>query len=202
MAQVSGLTVEKITTLLNDMVVSVRVDEAGQFLYTTKGGLERVGGPVVSPSLAVDKAWPVGSIFTHTSPTNPGTLLGVGTWSRYGQGRVLVGQDDESPEFVGSGNTGGSKTNLLTITNLPAHTHTVPAHSHSFVVSYSREYVMPGGNGGARMAKKVWASTSGEVDSVGATATAGSGVTSSSGQGSPVSNLQPYIVVYMWRRTA
>jgi hypothetical protein len=38
--------------------------------------------------------FPVGSIYTNaTNATNPGTLLGFGTWTAFGAGRVAVGFD-------------------------------------------------------------------------------------------------------------
>jgi len=35
--------------------------------------------------------FPIGSIYTATVSTNPNTLLGFGTWSAYGAGRVMIG---------------------------------------------------------------------------------------------------------------
>ena len=35
--------------------------------------------------------FPIGSLYTATVSTNPNTLLGFGTWSAYGAGRVLIG---------------------------------------------------------------------------------------------------------------
>lgn len=79
---------------------------------------------------------PIGFLFHCAIPTNPNTLLGYGTWSRYGQGRMLVSQTSSDPDFASAGLTGGTKT-----TQLPAHTHTVSiassstAHGHSMGTS-------------------------------------------------------------------
>ena len=43
---------------------------------------------------ALQALYPVGSIYTNASvSTNPGTLLGFGTWTAFGAGRVMVGFD-------------------------------------------------------------------------------------------------------------
>lgn len=40
---------------------------------------------------ALQLLYPVGSIYTATVATNPGTLFGFGTWTAFGAGRVLIG---------------------------------------------------------------------------------------------------------------
>ena len=68
-------------------------------------------------------AYPVGSIYTSISSTNPATLLGVGTWVAFGAGRTLVGFDSTQTEFDTVEEVGGSKTHTLTESELPSHTH-------------------------------------------------------------------------------
>ena len=64
--------------------------------------------------------FPVGSIYTNSSvATNPGTLLGFGTWSAFGAGRVMVGFDSGNALFDTAEETGGS-ANAITV----SHTHT------------------------------------------------------------------------------
>ena len=119
--------------------------------------------------------YPVGSIYFNAAvATNPATLLGFGTWAAYGGGRVMVGVHS-SGTFDGLNETGGFETHALSIAELAAHTHTItPA---------------PTGTGGA-------------TGSSGERITAGTHTTSSTGSGAAHNNLQPYITVYMWKRTA
>ena len=136
------------------------------------------GSPVtkkITLANVIKLIYPVGSIFISTSSTNPGTYLG-GTWSAFGAGKTLVGLDSGDGDFDTAEETGGSKTHTLTVDEMPAHKHTVN-------VSAS----------GALMCYKAGESANGiAIDSrVGST-----------GGGSAHSIVQPYIVTYMFKRTA
>ncbi len=64
---------------------------------------------------ALGVAFPVGAIFVTVDPTNPNTTLGYGTWTQFGQGRVLVGLNPSDPDFDVVEETGGSKTQTFTV---------------------------------------------------------------------------------------
>ena len=79
---------------------------------------------------AIALLYPVGSIYTNASvSTNPATLLGFGTWTAFGAGRVMVGFDAGNALFDTAEETGGSAD-----ATLPTHTHTAtvtdPGHVH------------------------------------------------------------------------
>lgn len=61
----------------------------------------------------LDRIQPVGSLYFSTSKTSPASLFG-GTWERYAQGRVMVSASDTDTDFT-VGKTGGSKTHELRI---------------------------------------------------------------------------------------
>jgi microcystin-dependent protein len=126
-----------------------------------------------APIRAID-AWPIGSVFTSIVATSPATLLGGGTWAAFGAGRVLVGRDSGDTDFDVAEETGGAKTITLDATQIPPHSH-----------SFRR------GNGG------------GGTDSAVDGNSANSMITDTDGGGGlSHSNVQPYIVVYFWKRTA
>ena len=136
--------------------------------------LKLTGGDKGLRTHMLETIYPVGSIYINAGvATNPGTLLGFGTWTAFGTGRTIVGVDSSDTDFDTVRETGGSKTHTLTVAELPAHTHTAQGE---------------GGAGGSGVAGN--ANSSATYD------------TGSTGGGGAHNNLQPYITAYMWRRTA
>jgi len=132
----------------------------------------------VTTAIIVNAIYPVGSIYVNaTNATNPGTLLGVGTWVAFGSGRVMVGLDSGDTDFDTAEETGGSKTHTLTVDEMPAHTH-----------DYTR--FSP---------QSPYTQTNSLVDASGSYQ---SNTTESTGGGQAHNNVQPYVVVHMWKRTA
>ena len=126
----------------------------------------------------LDAIYPVGSLYISTASANPSTALG-GTWVSFGQGKVLAGFDDAGTpdtDFDTGGETGGRKDSVL-----PEHTHGV---THTTVTEK-----VTGSFDGNSTHSNLNASASTET-----TTTAGVALTGNE-------NLQPYIVVYMWKRT-
>lgn len=134
-------------------------------------------------------AYPVGSVYMNASDsTNPATLLGFGTWTSVGTGRMLVGYSSGDPLFGTVGNTGGSR-DAITV----SHTHTITDPGHLHQVPYAGGYGsgMPAGTappGPAGYHQTVSNTTGISVNSAGSSGTN--------------ANLPPYLVVYMWQRTA
>jgi len=119
--------------------------------------------------------WPIGSIYTSVTSANPSTLFG-GNWEAFGAGRVLIGLDSADTDFDAAEETGGAKTHTLTTAEMPSHTHTFTAFQ---TISGSNNRT----GGGALSASA-------------------SSTTASTGGGGAHNNVQPYIVVYMFKRIA
>ena len=149
--------------------------------------------------------YPVGSIYTNaTNSTNPGTLLGFGTWSAFGAGRVAVGFDGSNSLFNAAEKTGGNYDGSLL-----AHTHgfsgsTASAGSHTHTLNVNSiyrasdccSYFFPQTNGSANSTPLNAISTAGDHTHT------FSGTTASTGTAGTNTNVQPFITVYMWKRTA
>ena len=68
---------------------------------TATGNINTTGGQLqLNGTNFFDKIYPVGSIYINaTNSTNPGTLLGFGTWAAFGAGKVPVGIDSSDSDF-------------------------------------------------------------------------------------------------------
>ena len=142
--------------------------------------------------------YPVGSIYTNaTVATNPGTLLGFGTWTAFGAGRVAVGFDAGNALFDTAEETGGSAD-----ATLPTHTHTAtstvtdPGHLHLYGNTGSGIGNAGGGNASVITAPKTTPTTTVTTGITVATTNTSAGTSGTN------ANYQPYITVYMWKRTA
>jgi len=146
----------------------------------------RVNAAATDYELATPEAFPVGSVFISVVSTNPATLLGYGTWTAFGAGRVLVGLDSVDTDFDIVEETGGAKTVTLNTTMIPAHSHVqnLPSVATGNFTSTTKD-TSAGGTGGSATTIPDAVST--------ATNTGGE---------QPHSNVQPYIVVYFWKRVS
>ena len=145
-------------------------------------------------------AHPIGSIYESVLSTSPATLFG-GTWTALGAGRVLVGIDTGDADFNTVEKTGGAKTHTLTDAQMPYHTHFQDWHNHG--QDAHSHPVNSAGGGGMGFTNQGY-NTIGSYSTGTATAT-NQGTTvgnSYAGQNGAHNNLQPYIVVYRWKRTA
>jgi hypothetical protein len=143
---------------------------------------------------ALQALHPVGSVYINaTNNANPGTLLGFGTWTAFGAGRVPVGFDSTNTLFDTAEEIGGS-ANAVVVSHTHTATVTDPGHSHT---QFAENFPLSGG-GAPLMAR-------GSAGAGGATSTATTGITvanSTEGVTGTDANYQPYITVYMWKRTA
>lgn len=248
-------------------------------ITATEDEINRLTGVTSNVQTQIDaimgKVYPVGSIYINAdSTTNPATLLGFGTWAKFGGGKVMVGQLDSDPLFGTKGNTGGSAdaivvshTHTATVASANAphthggatgaggdahthtgvtdsgggsHTHTGSAdnggtHAHEYQFRSTAENISEGTGttyGGLwRQLLSIFTDVGGahshslSIDSASTahthtftTGNAGASHThaitsdnaahnhtatvASAGASGTNANLQPYIVVHMWRRTA
>ncbi len=143
------------------------------------------------------EAFPVGAVFIGVVATNPATLLGYGTWAAFGAGRVLVGRDAGDADFDTVEETGGAKTKAIS-----AHAGSAVAdhadHNHHFTPNVTGTTNTFNGTGAAAAVVSLNNNTS---TTAGSNATLGHNVTQPNNH-TDLNVVQPYIVVYMWKRTA
>ena len=97
MARVAPVSRDKLHRLTGDAEVTRYLEALGREVSALQGG----GGTAVIP---------VGGVYISVTSANPATMLGYGTWTAIGAGRVLIGVDPTDPDFDTVLETGGSKT--------------------------------------------------------------------------------------------
>lgn len=142
------------------------------------------------------QAYPVGAVYISVNATSPATLFG-GTWAVFGAGRALVSLDATDTDFDTAEELQGSKTVTLSESNLPSHNHKIAAEHGGGTTST----VLSSGSQ-TLATRQTNADTDNHDYRLGSTTVAPTlGKTSDVGSGTAVNNIQPSIVVYMWKRT-
>lgn len=142
--------------------------------------------------------YPVGSIYSNvSSSTNPATLFGFGTWVAL-EGVTIIGRSSTDATFGTAGATGGSKDAIVV-----SHTHSAsvsdPGHAHSTAMGYTGSW---GAGAYSGSAGSIGGTHGGTTD---ATTSVGTGISvgiSTTGSSATNANLPPYVVAYVWKRTA
>ena len=214
-----GLTTVIADTIINSTNVSYKTS-------TVKAALDDLYG------LTADDIWkkiyPIGSIYTSVSPTSPATLFG-GTWERFGNGKAIVGVDESDDDFKTVALTGGSKTKTIAVGNLPVHNHPIPklggsttaksantgsagAHTHTYSLAletsradYCRctEVHAPNLRYESRNTSSSGSHSHGiTIPSLTVSTNASNTNGCTDCNGTALNTQDPYITVYMWKRTA
>jgi len=139
-------------------------------------------------TLVLQAVFPVGAIYTsYNVATNPATVLGFGTWSAI-EGKVLAAYQSGDTDFGTAGGTGGSKDAVVVQHN---HGITDPGHNHTVTTSNTSTIA----SGNAIPLNYLYTTRT--------TSTSTTGITiNNEGVSGTGKNLQPYVTVHMWRRTA
>ena len=134
--------------------------------------------------------YPVGSVYITYNNVNPGTFLG-GTWEQFGQGRTLVGE--------GTGNDGSTSMSFTPNSTDGKYKNT---HYHVTSFGWDGDYFYAGRPDGA--ANNAYDRTSVIPNGYGIQTSSfiSSQVRLNWTDNRTISSVQPYIVVFFWRRTA
>ena len=165
-------------------------------------------------------AYPVGAYYISSEPTSPATLFG-GTWERVQDRMILAAGSTYT-----AGSTGGSATKTLSVANMPTHSHSCSStgnHTHTrgsmditgAIYGGCVEESGSSASGAFTILKNQYTGAGTGNQDYGfdfKASRAWSGSTSSNGQhqhtignngsGTAFNIMPPYIVAYVWRRTA
>ena len=165
--------------------------------------------PKINGVSLLDVFYPVGSYYeTSNTSFNPNTSWG-GTWVEDTYGRVTVAYQSDNADFDTVGEVGGSTTVTLQLSQIPEHCHgdnggtsigSSGAHNHT---GRFKEQKYPN-SGGSRDFCRKWGADA--PDTTGNVFAGSDGkhthTLTKQGGGQAHNNLQPYIVVKRWHRTA
>lgn len=157
--------------------------------------------------ISFDQIYPIGAIYMSTVSTNPATLFKIGNWEALPAGRVLLAQGTSTWGVnYSAGSTGGEDKHTLTVSESAPHNHTGNAttsgstHTHALTMRASHG---KSGNGGVPRFGDgdVWSDY--KTQNLSAAGEHSHAITiNNSGGGQAHNNMQPYLSVYMWKRTS
>lgn len=157
--------------------------------------------------ISFDQIYPIGAIYMSTISTNPAILFKIGNWEALPAGRVLLAQGTSTWGVnYSAGSTGGEDKHTLTVSESAPHNHTGNAttsgstHTHALTMRASHG---KSGNGGVPRFGDgdVWSDY--KTQNLSAAGEHSHAITiNNSGGGQAHNNMQPYLSVYMWKRTS
>jgi hypothetical protein len=169
-------------------------------------------GTTVATVAAIQALYPVGSIYINAGvTTNPATLLGFGTWVAFGAGRVMVGLNGSDALFDTLEETGGSKDAAVISHSHTASTGAAGAASGSITTGNPGDFGALRDTGSGVLSGTVYNGNRPQGSAGGGSySTLGISIpdhthavtVNSTGSSGTNANLQPYITVAMWKRTA
>lgn len=167
---------------VNDATLTVQKNGTSVGTFTANASTNKTINVTVP---TFDDIYPVGSIYMSVNNTNPGTLFG-GTWARIKDTFLLSAGDTYT-----AGATGGEATHTLKANELPKITSyfDIRAWGSGNPITVGTNYTS--GNG-SKMNNFPTNSTS----------VTSQRVTHTFGSGNAHNNMPPYLVVYVWQRTA
>ena len=139
--------------------------------------------------ISLNDVYPIGSIYITVTEDTVAKVQAKfgGTWVAFGSGRTLVGVNTSDSEFDTIEETGGEKTHTLTESEMPEHDH---SGNYWNGTPFGLDYGNPTGVTGRGFQ---WSNSTSVGNWISTGKTGGNGAHN---------NLQPYITVYMYKRTA
>ena len=144
--------------------------------------------------------YPIGSIYMSTTNTNPGQLFG-GTWERI-QDRFLLASGTYQAGYTGGSESksytpaGSVDSHTLTVNEIPAHSHTTLAHYDLYT---HRAQSADTDRIDVASSEMIQMTNPPSTDTTGGGQAHNHGFT---GTQANIDIMPPYLVVYMWKRTA
>ena len=175
---------DNINASFNNLSISCLSSKNNKFNLDSDGNLtvNSLTTSISSSNTNFDEIYPIGSIYLSANSTNPSTLFG-GTWEQI-KDRFLLASGD----IYTNGTTGGEATHTLTIDEIPSHNHNIFGNSdprYSANAGYWNFDTKEGYCFGQPVDLYFNGSSTREK-----------------GGSQSHNNMPPYLVIYIWKRTA
>ena len=212
----SVTSVEQTTTSTEDAgtnIVTVTLSDNTSSEFSIKNGSKGSKGDkgdkgdkgaTYTASELLDMIYPVGAIYTSLENVSPASTLG-GTWTAITD-TFLYAQGSKT-----AGATGGEESHKLVESEVPSHSHTrgsmnITGMLDAIMWDDGKNASLSGAFTRSAARDRSWSGTSGtasyKIYFNASNSGAWTGSTSSYGGNGAHNNMPPYLVVYMWRRTA
>ena len=184
---------------------AMAVAEGG--IATAKIADDAVTSAKIAAGALTDAVYPVGSIFTtvtnYADSAAVVSAIGGTTWTAFGAGRVLVGLDASDTDFDTAEETGGAKTVTLSQAQMN-HTHQWNKRISDTFTERNFIKMEDATNSNRDVSFDASGNNQDYTDEFELRQNTFTSVNQAVSGGSVTAhnNLQPYIVVYMWKRTA
>ena len=155
----------------NDEIVSFRDEK-----YIERLILKYITNPPSDINF-LELVYPIGSIYISVTATNPTILFGFGEWEQIKDTFLLA-----AGEKYSGGSVGGESEHVLTIDEIPTHSHSFNRHK-----LYNNETIPE-------------ADTQTGYGVTNKTVTIYTDTTTETGGNLPHNNMPPYLSVYVWKR--
>lgn len=159
----------EVAAQISQKIIEIGAGDMTKSIYDPKGGARQVA----FYDELLNLTHPIGSIYTSTVATEPSTLFG-GTWQRIKDSFLLAAGDTYT-----AGQTGGEASHLLTMVEMPTHSHGINRAADGTATGF--------GNGYLALSNSYQNADTSTADA---------------GSGRPHNNMPPYLTVYVWKRTA
>lgn len=154
-------------------------------------GNNGTNGYITSKSQLIDIIYPVGSVYISVNNVDPKNIFG-GTWVQL-KDRFLLGAGNT----YSAGSTGGEAAHKLTVAEMPSHSHAqnILVSGYSPYQESPASYIKPNSGSEGSVVKTYWADRGSGYDLT-------TSAMAATGSSAAHNNMPPYLVVYMWKRTA
>lgn len=146
----------------------------------------------------------MGAVIANANASfNPNNLFRTQTWVRWAKGQTLVGVNESDSSFSTVNKTGGAKTHTLTTAQIPSHSHSAVNGDSSF--HFTQLKIQSGLTGKLHIRNTSGSATHtfyGANQPNQWSMLRDDDATAATGGSAAHNNLQPYVTVYYWKRTA